>query len=101
MPQDFAFLSICPNALRDALIDANGHDLCPLGPLLTPVGTGTPAQPWAQSMPDLCCVGTDLQLSCSQTCTLLKTLTQTLTHKLTLLNLSQHYGPALKSVGCV
>lgn len=99
MPQDFAFLSICQSALSDALIDADGMTCVPWA--LTPVGTATPAQPWAQSMPDLCCVGTDLQLSCSQTCTLLKTLTQTLTHALTLLNLSQHYGPASRSMGCV
>lgn len=52
-------------------------------------------------MPDLCCVGSDLQLSYSQTCTLLKTLTQTLTHRLTLLNLSHRYGSAWRSVGCV
>lgn len=52
-------------------------------------------------MPDLCCVGSDLQLSYSQTCTLLKTLTQTLTHRLTLLNLSHRYGSAWRSVRCV
>lgn len=54
--QDFTFLLICHSPLRDALIDVNGHDLCPLEPLLPPVGTGTPGQSWACSPCLICAV---------------------------------------------
>lgn len=76
---------------------------------MTCVPGGLYSHLWAQGhqlspgllVPGLCCVGTDLQLSCSQTCTLLQALSQTLTHRLSLLNLSQGYGPALRSMGSV
>lgn len=42
MSQDYAFLSIS-HALC-AVIGLNGHDLCQLGPLPTPVGTGASVQ---------------------------------------------------------
>lgn len=102
MSQDYVFSQSATAPC--ALIGLNGHDLCHLGPLPTPVGTEIRAQlnpgflvhAWAM----LYGYRSSAQLQpCLYTCWSRPQLTDSLP-SLTL-DLSHHQGPAWRSVGCV